>query len=87
MAMASYTPATVSALDEVLTFLVSSPTPQQIIEFHASPAAQERLRYLLDVNREGTLTAEELAELDEASWINHFVILLKAKASKVLKSE
>jgi hypothetical protein len=85
--MASYTPATVSAMDEVLTFLVSSPTPQQIIDFHASPEAQERLRYLLEANRENTLTAEELAELDEASHMNHLVILLKAKAHKVLQSK
>jgi hypothetical protein len=66
--------------DEVLTFLLSSPTPQQIIGFRASDAAQERLRYLLEANRQGTLTDAERAELDEASQMNHFVMLLKARA-------
>jgi hypothetical protein len=73
--------------DEVLQFLLSSPTPQRIIDFHASEAAQERLRHLLDANRQGILSDEERAELDEASQINHFMMLLKAKAHKNLQSK
>jgi hypothetical protein len=85
--MTDYAPSpSASIQDDVLTFLLSSPTPQQIVEFHASDAAQERLRYLLDTNREGTLSSEERAELDEASQMNHFVMLLKAKAHKTLQA-
>jgi hypothetical protein len=69
-----------SMQDEVFRFLLSAPTPQQIIDFHASETAQQRLRYLLDANRNGLLSDAERAELDEASQINHFVMLLKAKA-------
>ncbi len=75
-----------STQEEVLTFLLSAPTPQQIIDFHASAAAQERVRYLLDANRQGTLSAEERAELDEAIQINHFIMLLKAKAHETLQA-
>jgi hypothetical protein len=71
--------------DEVLTFLLSSPTPQQIIAFRASDMAQERLRALLESNRQGILTPAERAELDEASHLNHFIILLKAKARQSIK--
>jgi hypothetical protein len=78
-AMTHYAPPA-SIQEEVLTFLLSSPSPEQVLAFHASDAAQTRLEYLLDGNREGTLSAEERAELDEASQINHFVIRLKAKA-------
>ena len=74
--------ASISIQDEVLGFLLSSPTPQTIIDFHASEAAQQRLRYLLDANRQGILSDEERAELDEASQINHFMMLLKGKAHK-----
>jgi hypothetical protein len=74
-----------SILEEVLTFLVSSPTPQQIVDFHASEAAQIGLRYLIDTNRQGTLSASERTELDEASAMNRFITLLKAKAHKVLQ--
>lgn len=45
-----------SVQDEVMEFLLTSPSPQQIIDFHASDVAQERLRYLLEANRNGTLT-------------------------------
>ena len=76
--MTDYAPSA-SIQDEVLTFLLSSPTPQDVINFHASDAAQSRLRHLLDANRQGTLTDQERAELDEASQINHFMTLLKAK--------
>ena len=77
---------TTSIQDEVLTFLLSSPTPQQIIAFRASDAAQERLRVLLEANRQGTLTDMERAELDEASQYNHFVIQLKARAHQSIQS-
>ena len=75
-----------SIQDEVFGFLLSSPTPQQIIAFHASEVAQQRLRYLLDANRDGVLSDTERAELDEASQINHFVTRLKAKAHQTLQS-
>jgi hypothetical protein len=74
-----------SITDEVLDFLVSAPTPEQIIAFHASDSAQERLRTLLDINRNGTLTADEKAELDEMNRVNHFFTLIKARAMKVIK--
>lgn len=84
--MTDYAPSA-SIQDEVLSFLLSSPTPRQIVAFHASDAAQERLRYLLDANQEGVLSSEERAELEEASQINHFMIQLKAKAHQAMKSE
>ncbi len=70
--------------DEVLDFLAMNPTPQQIIEFHASEESQERLRYLLDRNREGIMTPEELAELDDMERMEHFFTLLKARVRKKL---
>jgi hypothetical protein len=59
---------------------MTAPTPERILAFKASSEAQERLRHLLDANDAGTLTAGEKAELDEASQMNHFVMLLKARA-------
>ena len=75
-----------SIQEEVLDFLMTAPTPQQIIDFHASALAQERLRYLLDANRQGVLSSQERVELDEASQWNHLVVLMKAKAHKVLQA-
>jgi len=82
--MTDFAPPT-SIQDEVMEFLLSSPTPQQIIEFGASDIAQQRLRYLLDANRNDALIPEEIAELDEASHVNQFMMTLKAEAYKALE--
>jgi len=84
--MTEYAPST-QIQEEITDFLLSAPSPQTIIAFHASPDAQERLRYLLDANRNGTITTLEVAELDEAEHANHMIMLLKAKAHKALQSE
>jgi hypothetical protein len=73
-----------SAYAEVYKFLVSSPTPEQIISFHASETTQERVRQLLNQNGEGQLTAEEQAELDEFENVNHMVSMLKIYARQQL---
>lgn len=65
---------------EVLDFLVTRPTPQDIVAFKVSPEAQERLSSLLDKNREGTLTDSEFAELDVYEQLEHLMILMKARA-------
>ncbi|MBD2075501.1 hypothetical protein H6F86_16680 [Phormidium sp. FACHB-592] len=65
---------------EVLDFLMTRPTPQDIVAFKVSPIAQERLRSLLDRNREGTLTNSEVAELDVYEQLEHLMILMKARA-------
>lgn len=69
---------------EVYEFLLAAPTPEQVIAFHASPTTQERVRVLLDANREQTLTAEQEAELDEFERVNHFVSMLKIYARQHL---
>lgn len=74
-----------SIQDEVMAFLLTSPSPQQIIAFRASGSAQQRLRYLLDANRSKTLTPEENAELEEASHVNQFMTTLKAEAYKAIE--
>jgi len=74
-------------LDEVLNFLVSTPTPQQIIDFHLSERLQQRLSYLLHENKVRRLTDAENAELDEYSSLNHFMSLLKIKAQTKLAEQ
>ena len=68
------------AYAEVLDFLLTRPTPHDILVFKVSDAAQARLRLLLDKNREETLSAQEEAELNIYEQLEHLMILLKAKA-------
>jgi len=75
---------TVTILDEILDFLVSTPTPEQIIAFGPSEALQERVSDLLDRNHNGLLAAEENHELEEISRMNHFMSMLKIRARKKL---
>src|SRR5262245_20150426 len=68
------------AFAEVLDFLLNRPTPEGIVAFKVSPAAQARIRALLDKNREATLNTTEAAELDLYEQLEHLMMLLKAKA-------
>jgi hypothetical protein len=65
---------------EVLDFPLNRPTPEAIVAFRISPAAQARIRMLLENNREATLNAAETAELDLYEQLAHLMMLLKAKA-------
>ena len=71
---------------EVYEFLLSSPTPEQIIAFRASAAIQERVRQLLESNRNDTLTADQEVELTEFERVNHFVSMLKIYARQRLNN-
>ena len=77
----------VSAYDDVMEFLTTSPTPEQIIEFRPSETMQERVRFLLDENRAGNLTIEQRKELDEFEQIEHFMRRLKIHARMKLASK
>lgn len=65
---------------EILDFLVHTPSPEQILGFKCSPPVQARLEELLEKNQQGTIAEEEAIELDTYHQINHFFILLKAHA-------
>ena len=72
------------AFEEMIKFLVSGPTPDEIIAFKLSPAAQARLDDLLDKNREDGLTDDELAELGGYEQIHFVLLLLKAHARTLI---
>lgn len=72
--------------EEVLDFLLTSPSPESIIAFRPSPQAQARVRDLLDANRD-ELTPEQQAELDEFAQVEHFVRMLKIKAREKLSGQ
>lgn len=67
---------------EIVAFLSSGVSPEQVAEFLVSPRAQERLRRLLALNQAGLLSQDEQAELDESEQIEHIIVLLKAQAQE-----
>ncbi len=62
--------------DEVLDFLASSPTPDQIVAFRFSTAVNDYLQRLMDKNSAGTITPDELEEFHEILRWEHMVNML-----------
>jgi len=66
--------------EEVIEFLASGPTPDEIIDFRPSLGIIERVHDLLDKNQENKLSAEEEEELDEYERLDYLMTLIKARA-------
>jgi len=77
------TPA-VQTASEIIDFLATGPSPDEVMAYHVSDRAQERLRRLLAINEAGLASAAEQAELDEIEQIEHIVVLLKAQSQEKL---
>ncbi len=73
-----------SIYQEIINFLTSNPTLEQIVDFKITEPAQERLEELLDKNREEGLTPDEKAQMEKYLHYRHVMILLKASARRVL---
>jgi len=72
--------------EEVLAFLARGPQPEEIVAFRPSERSVERIRELLDKNRERTLTADEEMEMDHIQSLNHLFSLIKAHARQHLRA-
>ena len=71
---------------EVLDFLATGPTLEQIAEFKVSQQMQDRVEELLGKNREEGLTDQESSEMGTYLRVSHIMILLKARARKALSN-
>lgn len=66
--------------DEVLDFLASSPTAEQLVNYQPPTALQQRMSELLQKNRSVRLTDAEAEELEEFLRMNRFMSRIKLKA-------
>ena len=71
----------ISPVEELASFLARRPTEQEIIAFRLSEAALDRIRALIDKNKDGTLTAEESRELDRLVLLDDSIGLIRARIS------
>jgi hypothetical protein len=78
---------TVKAYEEVIDFIAAGTTPQNVIAFHPSQAAQERVEDLLQREKEGELSPAEKSELDHYLQLEHLMRLAKARARYFLTNE
>lgn len=68
-----------AAASEVVDFLSTNPSPQEVLNYHISEEAQIHLRRLLALNSEGLLSEDEQRELDELAQLEHVLVMLKAR--------
>jgi hypothetical protein len=66
-------------LDEVLDFIASQPTRDQILNYRPSQQIQARARQLLAKQNSGPITPDEEEELDQFAQAEMFMQLLVAR--------
>ena len=72
------TPA-VETASELVEFLSTNPSVQEVQTYHASVRSQTRMGQLLALNQAGVISGAEAEELDELLKLEHVVINLKAQ--------
>jgi hypothetical protein len=73
-------------VSEILEFLASLPTPEEIIALRPSEALQTRVSTLLEKNRTEGLSSDEERDWEQYQYLEHLVRLAKAKAFLKLKT-
>jgi hypothetical protein len=76
-----------TVFDVITDFLVTEPSPQEIIAYHLPDDLQERADYLAERNGEDLLTPEEREELNEFLNADQMFSLLKTKMKLKLKKK
>lgn len=77
----------IRAYEEIVDFIAAGTTPQDVISFRPSEAAQQRVTDLLAREKNGELSPAEKSELDHYLQIEHLMRLAKARARDFLPSE
>lgn len=72
------------AIDEILDFVTSSPSLEQIVSFTYSDETLERVSYLSQKDTENALTSQEADELREFKRAAHVMEQLKIRAQRRL---
>ena len=79
LTLVGYKTVAAATATEVLEFLARGPSPAEVLAYHASTRAQDRLQRLLALNAAGLLGEDEQQELDELQQIEQIIIMLKAQ--------
>jgi hypothetical protein len=70
---------------ELLDFIVSRIAPEAMLQFRPSETSQRRVAELVERQHEGTLSPDEVSELEEFLQIEHLLIMAKAQARRRLR--
>lgn len=78
-------PAINIPFEELISFLASSPSSEELVAYRPPEKLQARMSELLERNRQDSLSTEEEIELDEFLRMNRFMSRLQAIAKHQLK--
>ena len=71
-------------INDVVEFLASLPSPQEILVLRPTESLQARIDALLEKNRTGGLTESEREEWEQYEYLEHLVRMAKARAYQKL---
>ena len=72
--------------DEIVD-LFARTSSAEVLAFRPSVESKERVRYLLERNDSGDLSADEAAELERFGELEHLMQLVKARAQAYMESK
>ncbi|MFP5285362.1 MAG: hypothetical protein ACLGI9_06465 [Thermoanaerobaculia bacterium] len=72
------------AYEEVIDLIASGSRPETVVAFRPSEEARARVADLIAREKTGTLTADEVSELEHYLQLEHIMRLAKARARQYL---
>ena len=72
---------------EIVDFFASGTTPQIVVDFQPSPAAQRRALELLELAQLDQLTPDQESELEHFTELEHILRMAKARAREILAAQ
>jgi hypothetical protein len=78
-------PLKASAYREVIEYMISHMSPEDILAFKVSDSLQQRIEELLDKNNSGALSTSEKRELDDIAEFNRLMVVVFARAAAAQK--
>ena len=72
-------PSTLGAIEEIADFLASGPSPDELLQFRPSAQTHARAEELLEKLKDGCLSVDEQAELDQSEQVERLMRFVKAR--------
>jgi len=71
---------TAKSYEEVIDFIAAGTTPEAVVAFRPSDSVQRRVSDLVERSKDGSISSEEQAELEDYLQLEHIMIMAKARA-------
>ena len=68
--------------EEIIDFIAAGTTPEAVVAFHPSDSVQQRVAYLVERSKDGSISVEVQSELEDYLQLEHIMIMAKARARK-----